>query len=102
MRDQFYINSINNMSPNPGYTIYCTILIPYSWTFVFNSFVTLPDHEALHQSFHWNGTFTYAYDDSDTITTDPVFSEVTIVTLILNFFLVNYTISICPLQMMWE
>ena len=93
------------MSPNPGYTIYCTILIPYSWTFVFNSFVTIPDHEALHQTFHWNGTFTYANDHNDTIATDSVFSEVTIVTLSFKFFpgqLYNFDLSVCPLQMMWE
>ena len=66
---------INNMSPNPGHAIYCTTLIPCSWTFILNSFITLP--ETLHQTFRWNGTFTYTNDDDDAIATDPAFADVT-------------------------
>ena len=66
---------INNISPNPGHAIYCTTLIPCSWSFVSNSFVTLP--EALHQTFRWNGTFTYVNDNDDVIATDPAFTNVT-------------------------
>ena len=71
---------INNTSPNPGHAIYCTTLIPCSWTFILNSFVTEP--ETLHQTFRWNGTFTYSNDnDDDAIATDPAFTEVSTDTL---------------------
>ena len=70
---------INNTSPNPGHAIYCTTLIPCSWTFISNSFVILP--ETLHQTFRWNNTFTYTNDDEDAIATDPASTEVTTNTL---------------------
>ena len=70
---------INNTSPNPGHAIYCTTLIPCSWSFISNSFVILP--ETLHQTFRWNNTFTYANDDDDAIATDPASTEVTTDTL---------------------
>ena len=63
---------INNTSLNPGHAIYCTTLIPCSWSFISNTFV-----KTLNETFRWNGTFTYTNDDDDAIATDPAFAEVT-------------------------
>ena len=63
---------INNMSPNPGHAIYCTTLIPCSWSFNSYTFVN-----TLNETFRWNGTFTYTNDNDDAIATDPAFAEVT-------------------------
>lgn len=77
---------INNTSTNPGHAIYCTTLIPCSWSSFSNLFVITP--EAIHQTFRWNNTFTYANDDDNVIATDPAYTKLS-----------NSTLSFAPGQL---